>query len=178
MVVLLLLSGCASKNSDGKGMWGHDASQGEWILGEGDGPEATAAPLEEEPQALADSLYLTLMQNQLPGNPAFLRKLPEMLSLTVTESSRNGEMITASVKITAPDMYAVAADRENTVFSGTQEADTAVCAAMETAPERTMDVTVVFRKGEDRWIPEMSDALIDACYGGLLTYQQEHQGVE
>ena len=178
LTVAVLLCGCANHKTDGNKIWGNDTPQGEWILGEGEGPEATAAPLEDEPQALADSIYLTLLQNQLPGSPAFLQKAMQMLSVSVTERTVDGEMITAAVRITAPDLYAVAEELETAVFHSSQEADAAACEAMEKAAERTVDLTVTFRKGEDRWVPEMTDALIDACYGGLLTYQQEHQGVE
>ena len=183
LLSVLLLCGCTNAETQRKEPNGGSAAQqtqkdSDWILGEGTGPAAAEAPLEEDPQALAASIQLSLLQNQLAGNAEYLRKILEMLSVSVTDVVKSGDTLTATVQVTAPDMYAIAKAIENVVFESSEEADEAVCRAMSTAAQRSVTVTVVFQKGAGRWIPVMTEELIDACYGGLLTYQQEYQGVD
>lgn len=183
LLSVLLLCGCTKPETQRKEPNTGSAAQQtqketDWILGEGTGPAATEAPLEEDPQALADSIRLSLLQNQLAGNAEYLRKILEMLTVSVTDVVKSGDTLTATAQITAPDMYAIAKAIENDVFESSEEADEAVCRVMDTAELRSVTVAVVFQKADGRWIPVMTEILVDACYGGLLTYQQEHQGVD
>ena len=183
LLTALLLCGCTKTETGRKepntgSVTQQTPKDSDWILGEGTGPAATEAPLEEDPKALADSIHLSLLQNQLAGNAQYLQKLLEMLSVSVTDVVKNGETLTVTAQITAPDMYALAKSLENVVFESGEEADAAVCRGMDSATQRTATVTIVFQKEAGRWIPVMTEELVDACYGGLLTYQREYMEVD
>ncbi len=179
LLMVCLLSGCGKKNGDGitDRFPSQDLPAGDSWLTQPEGPTATIAPLESDKTALEDSIRLELLQNQLPTASDYLIDILDALNIQVTDISRDGNVITATVKITAPDMVQVARQLEGLFFETREEADSAICSLIPQVSGRTATVTVTFRKGDDRWIPDMSEELIDACYGGLLTYSQDHSEV-
>ena len=176
LLILCMLSGCGKKKADGGTdlFPSQNPSQGDSWLAEPQGPVATTTPLESDKTALADSIHLELLQGQLPTASEYLNNILDALIIHVTDSSRDGDVITATVEVTAPDMLQVAQQLEGMSFQTKEEADTAICTLIAQVSGRTVTVTVTFHRSTDRWIPEMSEELVDACYGGLLTYSREY----
>lgn len=179
LLIACLLSGCGKKTADGS--TNHLPSQnlpaGDSWLAQPEGAEATIAPLESDKTALEDSIRLELLQNQLPTASDYLINILDALIIHVTDSSREGDVITATVEVTAPDMLQVAQQLEGLFFGTREEADAAICSLIAQVSGRTATVTVTFHRGDDRWVPEMSEELVDACYGGLLTYSRDYSEV-
>ena len=165
VLVLLLLAGC-------KAPW--ETKHEDWLLGEGNGQEATVVQQQISKETLVQALELMMLENAGEDTTRYLEELHEQRKFQVTGYTQEEQTITAQVSVTVPDMYAAAKVIESEIFSTGDEADAAMCQAMKTVPIRnvTLEVTLVAQGAT--WQVVVSEALLDACYGGLLTYQREY----
>lgn len=126
-------------------------------------------------ETLVDLIRMNLARNMSADRAQYLSKLEELAEITVTDYWEDGDSITATVTVVAPNMYAIAKDIENEVFTDATSMDETVCARLEACEDFvTNTCTLTFRYVEEDWVADLSEEFSDALYGGLMTYRNEY----
>lgn len=184
LLAALLLTACSSKESPedtasategttAAVIDGTLAPQWEWLLEEPTGPEATVAVLELTEESLTESLKFYFMMNSSDGDAAYLDALKESRSCSVDSFSQSGDVVTAEITVTMPDIYGILKSMDLSVYTTAEETDAAICSAINAATAQTKQISLQFTAGVNRWEPIMDDVSADAFYGGLITFLSE-----
>lgn len=184
LLAALLLTACSSKESpedtasatEGTTAAVADgtlAPQWEWLLEEPTGPEATVAVLELTEESLTESLEFYFVMNSSDGDAAYLDALKESRSFSVDSFSQSGDVVTAEITVTMPDIYGILKSMDLSVYTTAEDTDAAICSAINAATAQTKQISLQFTAGVNRWEPIMDDESADAFYGGLITFLSE-----
>ena len=180
---VLLLAGCSSKKSEDSTPITENpttpvastglASEWEWLLEEPTGPEATVAVLELTQESLMESLDFYFMMNSSDSDVIYLKALADARSYTVDSFSQDGDLVSAKVSVTVPDVYGILKSLDLSVYTTAEETDEALCCAIQAATPQTKQITLQFTPGANCWEPQMDEVSADAFYGGLVTFLSE-----
>ena len=161
LLVALLLCGCGAKDTAA------DTTEA--------AKQATAVEKIISNDTLVDLIRLELAYNADEDRAQYIDKLEALAQITVTEYTLEGDTITATVSVTAPNMYAIAKTMENEPFTDAATVDAAVCAKLEASEDMvTKSCTLTFRQVEEVWSVVFTEEFNDALYGGLITYRNEY----
>ena len=172
LLIALLLVGC-SKNETVPTQESTIDPEWAWLLEEPTGPEATKVVLELSQESLTESLEFYFLVNDGKSQMAYMDAIVDARSFAVTAFKREGDVVTAEVTVTMPDLYAVITGMDPTACRTAEELDAALRSAIQGGVPVEKQITVRFAEGEDRWLPVMDQTVADAFYGGLITYLQE-----
>ena len=140
--------------------------------------EATEFTNEITAETLVDRLMLEVLLHVEDGRAQYLVKLEQMAEVTVLDFTESEGIITANVRVTAPDMYSVAKTVETNEYADAAGIDADICARLDEAETVTRELTVTYRLFEEDWQPELTEEFTDALYGGLKTYVNECMAVQ
>ncbi len=172
LLAVLLLTGC-SATPTAPTQEASVAPQWQWLIEEPTGAEATKVVLELTRESLTQSLEFYFLTNEDLEETVFLGAIAEARSFEITSFSQEGDVVTAEVTITMPDLYAVASAFDEAAYTTAEEMEAALHSAIATAAPQQKQITMQFTAGADRWLPVMDAEVADAFYGGLLTYLEE-----
>lgn len=91
------------------------------------------------------------------------------------EETENG--VIATYKVNAPDMTEIAQRAENGEFEDVEALKAAVLAELETADTVETEVTVEFEKNGPLYTPVLTEAFLDAYFGGAFDAVAEKYGI-
>ena len=165
LLAALLLAGCATPSES-------PVNIPVSLLDDPTGPEATEAVTPLSADALLQSLEYALLQDTSLPALQYVAALQESRVITVTDYTENGNTIEAQLHIQTVDMQAVAQSIATLQLDSSEAYDAAVTAAIATAPTCETQVSATFTGGGKLWSPTLTFELLDACYGGLLSYAQ------
>jgi hypothetical protein len=169
LLIVMLLAGCSQQTSDQP----QQTTTFPALLQEPTGPEATTAvtPLSEE--ALATSIDYALLKDADASQVQLINALLSTRTITVISYTENGSDVQAQVCIKVADMYSIAKSLDTQEWASNEEYDAALLAAIPSAPTKETTLSVSFVGTGKIWEPEETFELLDAYYGGLLTYSDE-----
>lgn len=184
LLAALLLCGCSSKKSSGEAASSTEnttvpvsnatlAPEWEWLLDEPTGPVATVATLELNEESLSESLEFYFLMNSGDGDAAYLDALKEVRSFSIDSFSQSGDVVTAEISVTMPDVYGILKSMDLSAYTTAEETDAAISSAIHAATSQTKQISLQFTAGVNRWEPVMDEVSADAFYGGLLTFLSE-----
>lgn len=184
LLAALLLCGCSSKKSSGEAASSTEnttvpvsnatlAPEWEWLLDEPTGPVATVATLELNEESLSESLEFYFLMNSGDGDAAYLDALKEVRSFSIDSFSQSGDVVTAEISVTMPDVYGILKSIDLSAYATAEETDAAISSAIHAATSQTKQISLQFTAGVNRWEPVMDEVSADAFYGGLLTFLSE-----
>lgn len=123
-------------------------------------------------QSLERQMRMT--QTAEEGTPAYLLAMEELSVYTVTGYEMTADdTAVARVDVSAPDLYSVIKGLENRSFASDAEMDAALVEGIRAAAVRETELEITFCLEDGMWVPVLTDAFVDAYYGGILTYQAE-----
>lgn len=183
LLAALLLTGCSSKESGETTSATENttaavtdatlAPEWEWLLEEPTGPEATVATLELNEESLSESLEFYFLMNSDEDGAAYLSSLKEVRSFSIDSFSQSGDIVTAEISVTVPDVYGILKSMDLSGYTTAEETDAAISSAIHAAAPQTKQISLQFTAGVNRWEPVMDEVSADAFYGGLLTFLSE-----
>ena len=124
--------------------------------------------------SLADTLCAPGELIEGEETPAFIIRLESMSSYQVLSLVQNDTYIVATLKVTAPDLYGVVEELEETSKAVSRdEALSLVDSALQDAPMVENEVELIFKMIDGQYEPVLTSEFLDAYYGGALRLQQE-----
>lgn len=138
------------------------------LVGGGSSMEKTLeASLDSEVEAMQ-------LISKWEGEPEFLTDLESRIQCDVISMEAEGDIANAVVRVSAPDLYTVLKNMEDTQPQTEEEAQQAIAQAIADADMVESEVAVVFEKVDGNWELVWTEEFFNAYYGGILQLRTEY----
>ena len=106
--------------------------------------------------------------------PNYIGVLEERVSVTVKEFTSDGDTATATVTVTAPDLYTTVMELNSRKDVTVDEIDRLLSEMLAKAEMLKTELTLDFYlDGDGEWTPFLTEEFLDAYYGGFLRLRDE-----
>lgn len=107
--------------------------------------------------------------------PTYLEKVEELQSYKILSAEQDGDIINATVLVSAPDLYTIAKNLEVEGELTEEKINAALVEALKTATPVETEVKLIYQKINGVWEAALTEEFADAYTGGLLRLCEEYR---
>lgn len=107
--------------------------------------------------------------------PTYLEKVEELQSYKILSAEQDGDIINATVLVSAPDLYTIAKTLEVEGELTEEKINAALVEALKNATPVETEVKLIYQKINGVWEAVLTEEFADAYTGGLLRLREEYR---